>query len=73
LGRGFALRRLCPSRPSHPATFHAGFHKTPKPDSCGPNSVCAPKKPGTLSGDDGIMHGTPAKTSSISWMSHTDK
>ena len=28
LGRGFAVRRLCPDRPCHPATFHAGFHKT---------------------------------------------
>jgi hypothetical protein len=46
LGCGFGVRCLCPSWPCHPAAFHVGFHKTPKPSACAPNSICAPKESG---------------------------
>src|SRR5208282_1679653 len=56
LGRGFGVRCLCPSRTGLRAAFHVGFHKTPKPGSCAPNSICAQKEPGRCrpSGDKGI-------------------
>jgi hypothetical protein len=46
LGCSFGVRCLCPSRPGQRAAFHVGFHKTPKPGSCAPNSNRAPKEPG---------------------------
>ena len=65
LGRGFGVRCLCPSRPCHRAAFHVGFHKTPKPGSCAPNSICAPKESGSWrpSGDEEFsMDRSPKQT-----------
>ena len=41
LGRGLGIRCLCPGPSCHPGASHGGFHNTPKPGSCVPNSICA--------------------------------